>query len=210
MKNILDALNWRYATKAFDTNKKVAEKDLETIQEAFRLTASSYGLQPWKLVVVENKDLRGKLVEHSWGQRQVVDASHLLVLCRPIKFTLDSIDTYIKSISETRWVPKENLEGYENMMKWALGNLDEATINAWMEKQVYIALWNMMTVCAQMEIDSCPMEGFVHAKYDEILWLTELGLTSVVLLPIWYRSEKDGYAHTAKVRFNEKDIIVTL
>lgn len=210
MKNILDALNWRYATKGFDANKKVTEKDLETIQEAFRLTASSYGLQPWKLVVVENNELRQKLVEHSWGQRQVVDASHLLVLCRPSKFSMSHIDTYLDSICKIRGTSRSDLEWFENMMKGTLGSFDETSINTWMEKQVYIALWNMMTVCAEMEIDSCPMEWFVRAKYDEILWLTDLGLSSVVLLPIWYRSEKDHYATTPKVRFDEKDLIVTL
>lgn len=208
MKNILEALNWRYATKAFDSSKKVSNENLETIKEAFRLTASSYGLQPWKLVIVENTEKRQKLVEHSWGQRQVVDASHLLVLCRPIQFTTHHIDIYLDSICETRWVTRDDLEGFEGMMKWALGGLDQNTTNNWMEKQVYIALWNLMTVCAEMEIDSCPMEWFNRQKYDEILGLTEMWLSSVVLLPVWYRSEKDSYATIKKVRFDEKDIVV--
>lgn len=210
MKNIIDALNWRYATKDFSPDKKVSESDIKTIKEAFRLSPSSYGVQPWKLVVVENKNLRQKLVEHSYGQKKVAEASHLFVLCRPSKFSLSYIDAFLDDIAKTRGVSRNDLVGYENMMKWDLGSKNEIDIKYWMEKQIYIALWNLMTVCATMGIDACPMEGFNPQKYNEILWLSDMWLSAVVLLTVWYRSDKDDYAKLAKVRFDEKDVIITL
>lgn len=210
MKNIIDALNWRYATKEFSLEKKVSESDIKTIKEAFRLSPSSYGVQPWKLVVVENKDLRQKLVEHSYGQKKVAEAPYLFVLCRPSKFSLSFIDDFLDDIVKTRGGSRKDLEGYENMMKWDLGSKSEFDINYWMEKQVYLALWNLLSTCAQMWIDACPMEGFNPQKYNEILWLPDMWLSAVVLLTVWYRSDKDDYAKLAKVRFDEKDVIVTL
>lgn len=207
MRNILKRLNWRYSTKVFDKNKKLSKEDLETILESFRLSASSFWLQPWKLIVVTDKKLRESLVEHSWGQRQVVDSSELLVFCRPNIIWDELVDSYIESIIKTRWWDKESLKWYEEMMKWFLWRLSQQDKYIWAEKQNYIALWNVMAVCASIWIDSCPMEWFSKEKYNEILWLTDLWLSSVVLLPIWYRDKTDKYSEIKKVRFDKNDVI---
>ena len=202
MHNIINSLNWRYATKAFDPSKKVSKEDLDVIIESFRLSPSSFGLQAWKMFVVQDQDVQNSLVEHSWGQTQVADCSELLVLARPTKFDDTNVDEFIDDIAETRWQPKEELEWYAGMMKGFLGNMGENTKKAWMEKQIYIALGNLMTVCATMDIDSCPIEWFLPPKYDEILGLTEQWYASVVVLAVWYRDESDKYATAKKVRFS--------
>lgn len=206
-KEIIEKLNWRYSTKVFDKEKNISKTDLDTILESFRLTASSFWLQPWKIVVVEDKKLREFLVEHSWWQRQVVDSSYLLVLCRLKDIWDDLVDSYIDSIISARWVTKDSLKWYENMMKWFLWKLSDHEKSIWAEKQLFIALWNMMSACAMIWIDSCPMEWFSKEKYDEILWLKDMWLNSVVLLPVWYRSVDDNYSKLKKVRFAKKDII---
>lgn len=208
MNKIIENLNWRYATKVFDKNKKVSKEDFETILESFRLTPSSFWLQPWKLIIVENDELREKLVESSWWQRQVADASHLLVLARHNEFWDKDVENYIENTVETRWWEKKDLEWYENMMKWFLSNLSQEQKNIWEEKQIYIALWNLMTTCAVMWIDSCPIEWFSREKYDEILWLKEKWLSSVVVLPIGYRDEEnDKYAKAKKVRYSKEKLV---
>lgn len=211
MNSIISALSWRYATKAFDPNKKISSEDISTIQEALRLSASSFGLQPWKFVFVENPVLREKLVEHSWGQKQVVDASHLLVFCVPSDFGMNDVIKLTSETANIRNIPKESLDGYEQMMIQAVEAKKEGgVLSSWMEKQTYIALGNIMTVLAQMNIDSCPMEGFISEKIDEILALKEKGLKSVVMLPIGYRDETDKYAHLAKIRYSQDDSFLHL
>lgn len=205
--NIIDSLNWRYATKVFDPNKKVSDTDLKTILEALRLSPSSFGLQLWKFVVVTNQDLKNKLVEQSWGQKQVADCSHLLVLCRPEKVTHEDVDHYVNDIAKTRGVSEGTLTGYGNMMKTVIDNLKEDQLKAWLEKQIYIALGVLHTVCADLKIDSCPMEGFVAGSYDEILGFTQKGLKTVVVCPIGYRSSDDKYASLKKVRFPLNEVV---
>ena len=199
--NIIEKLNWRYATKAFDPSKKVSKEDLDTIIEAFRLSPSSFGLQAWKMFVIQNQDVKKSLVEHSWGQAQISDCSDLLVLARPTSFDDAGVDEFVDDIAKTRSQSKDELEWYSGMMKWFLGNMDEAAKKPWMEKQIYIALGNLMTVCASMDIDSCPIEWFLSPKYDEILGLTEQWYASVVVLAVWYRDESDKYASAKKVRY---------
>ena len=210
MSEIIEKLNWRYATKSFDENKRIKKEDLETIKEAFRLTPSSFWLQPWKLVILENQELKNKLVEHSWGQEQVANCSELVVFTRPSDFWDKNIEDFLDDIVSTRWVTRSDLEWYENMMKWFLSNMSLEQKDIWAIKQVYIALWNLISTCAQLDIDSCPIEWFISEKYDEILWLKEKWLTSVVVLPIWYRSNDDKYSELKKVRFKQKEVIETI
>lgn len=207
MNKNIENLNWRYATKAFDASKKISKEDLETIIEAFRLTPSSLGLQPWKLVIVQNQSIKESLVEHSWGQQQIANCSDLLVLARKNDFWDKNIEDYVTNIMETRSATKESVQWYEDMMKWYLSQMDEVQKEIWMDKQIYIALWNLMTVCADMHIDSCPVEWFTPAKYDEILGLEEKWLSSVVVLPIGYRDISDKYSELKKVRFPTDSII---
>ena len=206
MNKIIENLNWRYATKEFNPTKKVSAEDLETIVEAFRLTASSFGLQPWKLFIIENQDTRNKLLEHSYYQKQVVDASHVLVFARSTANSETLVQEFVEDTAESRGVEITSLEDYKQMMLGFLGRMDESQYKIWAEKQLYIALWNLLTVLAEMEIDSCAMEGLNPAKYDETLWLTEKGFATVFALPIGYRSLKDKYADIKKVRYSTDKI----
>jgi nitroreductase/dihydropteridine reductase len=158
-------------------------------------------------VVVQNQELKDTLVEHSWGQQHISNCSDLLVLSRKKDFSDKNVEDYIADIVKTRWGSKEDVLWYENMMKWTLAQMDEKQKNVWMDKQIYIALWNVMTVCASMSIDACPVEWFVAEKYDEILGLTEKWLSSVVVLPIWYRDDSDKYSQLEKVRFPTSEIL---
>lgn len=207
MTKIIDSLNWRYATKEFDTTKKVSKDDLNEIIEAFRLTSSSFGLQPWKLVIVENKEKREELLPVSWGQKQIVDASHLLVLSRVTNVWKNHIDKFLDSNCEITWATREQLKWYEDMMKGFIWNMDEIKEKKWADEQVFIALWNLLNVLAEKRIDSCAIWGFDAAKYDEILGLTEKGIASTIVLPIWYRSKNDKYSQKPKVRFSKEDIL---
>lgn len=201
MKKILEDLNWRYATKAFDPSKNISDKDLQTILEAFRLSASSFGLQPWKLFVVKSQDLKEKLLPVSWNQQQVTQAPYHLVFARNTADSDTLVNEFIDDISATRWADLESLQGYKDMMLNFLSNMSEGQKVIWANKQVYIALGSLMTVLAEMRIDSCAMEWISPSDYDKILGLTEKGFASVVALPIWYRAEDDKYASLQKVRF---------
>lgn len=205
MSNIIEALQWRYATKAYDTTKKVSTEDLNTILEAMRLAPSSFGLQPWKFIVVENAELRAQLREHSWGQPQITDASHLIVLCRKNKITSDDVNAYMQNISETRSMPVEQLDNYKDFINWFLKNLDASAMAARNTKQAYIALGTGLTAAAELKIDATPMEGFDAAKYNEVLGLTDY--SAAVLLPIGYRSADDQSANYAKVRYSQETLV---
>lgn len=205
--DIIKKLNWRYACKKFDTTKKVSDSDIQTIAESLRLTASSFGLQLWNFKIVENQDILNKLVEHSWGQKQIAEASHLVVFCRPKHIDESVVDDFVKDIAETRKQDIDSLEGYANMMKGFIKNKDDAARAAWMKNQLYIALGNLLTVAATLDIDSCPMEGIIPSKYDEVLGLAEQNLTTVVACPLGYRSSDDKYAESAKVRYPLEKVV---
>jgi nitroreductase len=204
--HILEALNWRYATKKFDSSKKISPKDLETIKEVLRLTPSSYGLQPWKFLLIENQALRQQLREKSWGQSQVTDASHLIIFCSYLDLNDEHIDSHISNTSVTRNQDIENLAGYGNFVKKTLSNLSPTDISAWSSKQLYIALGQLMLACAEMKIDATPMEGFEPAGYDEILGLKAKNLHATLVCPIGYRHLEDGTQFHKKVRKTKDDI----
>ncbi|MGB3144438.1 MAG: NAD(P)H-dependent oxidoreductase [Maribacter sp.] len=207
MKNVVDKLNWRYATKKFDSSKKVRTEDLNTLLEAARLTASSYGLQPYHIFAVEDMPTREKLKEASWGQSQITDASHILVLANKPTFDGELVDTYLDKVVDVRAMDRKDLKGYEQTMKSSLLNLSDENKSAWTAKQAYIILGNLLTVAASMEIDTCPMEGFDHKQYDQILGLTKKNLTSAVVLAVGYRSEEDETQHYPKVRYSKEKLI---
>ena len=207
MNSIVDKLNWRYATKKFDSSKKVSEKDLETLLEAARLTASSYGLQPYEIYVIEDTDVRQKLRKASYDQPQITDASYLIVLANKPTFNETMIDDYIANIMAIRGVSKEDLKGFSQTMKSTLLDLPDAYKNTWTSNQAYIVLGNLMTVASEMKIDTCPMEGFDKAKYNEILGLTDKDLNAAVVLAVGYRSADDTTRHYPKVRYSKEQII---
>lgn len=209
MKSIQN-LQWRYAVKKFDEHKFLSEEQITVLKEAFNLTATSYGLQPVKLVVVKNKDIQQQLVAHSWNQHQVLQASHLLVLCIPKKLTSKDVETYFKLVKEIRNTPDEILNPFKEFLVSEIDNKSKDELFHWMKNQAYIALGNLMTVAANEKIDSCPMEGFVPEKYDEILGLDTYNLQSVLLLPVGFRAEDDFMKDLKKVRKKTEDTVIEL
>ena len=195
---LIKSLNWRYATKKFDPSKKIKPEDLETIKEAVRLSASSYGLQLYKVLVIDELKIREKLKRASWGQTQITDASQLFVFCNYANVSDGHIDEYLKLKAETQSLDLEGLKDYGSMMKGSMAGLTEAQKSQWTAKQTYIALGNLLAVCAMLKIDACPMEGFEPAKYNEILGLNEQGLNAAVIATVGYRSEEDRTQHMKK------------
>ena len=204
--SILETRTWRYATKKFDTTKKISDADFEMVLEAIRLSASSYGLQPYHILVVNDAETREKLKPVSWGQSQITDASHLIVFANQSDFGGELVDAYLQNLSETRNVPLEGLKGYGDFAKSKLVDLPQDVKNNWTAKQVYIALGNALQAAAELKIDSTPMEGFEAEQYDEILGLKAKGLTSTVVLALGYRSDDDDTQHLAKVRKSTNEL----
>lgn len=198
--SIIEKLKWRYATKKFDANKTLSEEKLNILKEAFNLTAVSYGLQTLKLVIVEDKEVRQRLVEVAYGQRQVVDASHLLVLCIQTEINGDDVNNHFNTIKDIRSTPDEILKPFRAQMKSTIEGMHPDKKVNWATNQAYIALGNLMTVCAVEQIDSCPMEGFIPEKLDKKLQLENHGLKSVLLLPVGYRADNDMFSAFKKVR----------
>jgi len=195
-------LSWRYATKMFDANKKVESAHVEKILEAIRLAPTSFGLQPFHVTVVENQELKDKLQGFSWNQPQIGTSSQVLVFSYRTD-VLARINTYFEMISGGNDEVRKGMEGYETMMKNFAEGMSEEKVASWAARQVYIALGFALASCAELEIDSCPMEGFDPVAYKEALELPE-NVTPVVVLPIGYRSESDTVR--AKVRFPETDL----
>ncbi|WP_353778660.1 nitroreductase family protein [Winogradskyella sp. 3972H.M.0a.05] len=206
--NLIESLQWRYATKKFDNNKTLSKNKLELIKEAFNLTATSYGLQTIKLLVVEDKAIREQLVEHSYGQHQVVDASHLLVICIQDDIETEDVDSHFDNVKSVRSTPEHILKPFRENLKDMVANMSLEEQQEWSIKQAYIALGNLMTVCAIERIDSCPMEGFLPTEFDKVLNLKKLGLKSVLLLPVGYRAEDDMFASFKKVRKSIADTVI--
>ena len=210
MSTFLENQNWRYATKKFDATKKISNEDLDILKEAIRLSSSSYGLQPYKVFIIENPELRAKIQPVAWGQTQVVDASHLLVFANKTTIGDVEIDEFIANISATRGIDKESLAGYEGFMKSKINELSDEAKNTWNAKQTYLALANLLNAAAELKIDVTPMEGFSPEAVNEILGLNELGLSAAVLAPIGYRHEEDTTQFYKKVRKSNEELFSTL
>ncbi|PWI28997.1 NAD(P)H-dependent oxidoreductase [Flavobacteriaceae bacterium LYZ1037] len=198
--DIIHQLQWRYATKSFNSTKYLPEEKLSVLCQAFNLTATSYGLQPIKLVVIKDKKLQLKLVEHSMNQLQIAQASHVLVFCIETNIDEEFVLEYFNRVHKLRQTPKNILKPFQDFLISDFENKPLEEIEVWATKQAYLAMGNLLTVCALEGIDSCPMEGFAPEKYDEILGLKQRGLKSVLLLPIGYRDEDDMFADFKKVR----------
>lgn len=200
MNSYLESLNWRYATKKFDENKSITENDLNLLVEATRLSASSFGLQPYHVFVVTDPEIKKALKEASWGQSQITDASHLFIFANKKTFGPELIDSYLSEVSHVREIPEEGLKAYGDFMKSKLVDLPEEVKEAWAAKQTYLAVGNLLSAAGVMEIDSCPMEGFEPEAYDRILELAEQDLTTSVVVALGYRSQEDETQHYKKVR----------
>jgi nitroreductase len=202
--NIIEKLNWRYATKKFNAAYQLTDEQLSTVKEIIQLSPASFGLQPYKVLIVTDVEKRNALKEVSYGQTQITDASALLVFVRNKTVNEGDVDAFVQNIVETRGVPKEMLAEYEGMMKYAVNSMDEATKGTWVEKQIYLALGNLLTSLSVVGIDSCPMEGFDKAKYNEILGLTDT--ETVIVCPIGQRDWLDEYQHYKKVRKSQTEL----
>ena len=210
MSNFIKNANWRYATKKFDATKKISKQDLETLKEAIRLSASSFGLQPYKVLIIENPELRAKLQPAAWGQSQIVDASQLIVFANITNFGETEIDASIANTTKTRGLPADALKGYGDFMKSKIVALPEDVRNIWASKQTYLALGNLMNAASELKIDVTPMEGFEPAQVNEILGLGKLGLNTTLLATIGYRHEEDATQHYAKVRKSNEELFINL
>jgi nitroreductase len=208
--NIIDRLKWRYATKKFDASRVLSEDQIDVIKQAFNLTATSFGLQTLRLIVLKNKVIREKLVAHAYYQKQVVDASHLLVICIQNNITSTDVDTHFKNVQTIRETPESVLEPFKNDLKSMMASKSLTEREDWSTKQAYIALGNLMTVCAAEHIDACPMEGFNPAAFDDVLNLKDKNLKSVLLLPVGFRAEDDKFAGFKKVRKQLSDAVIEM
>ena len=197
---LLETLNWRYATKRYDSSKKISPSALEEIKTAIQLAPSSYGLQLYQVLHIKDTQLREQLKADAYQQPQLTEAAELFVFCHFDDATPQHIDRYIELKAKTQAVPKETLLAYGETMKGSIVDLPKEQKQIWMAKQVYIALANGITASANLGIDSSPMEGFDKAAFDEILDLKSKGLQSAVILALGYRSEEDETQHQTKVR----------
>ena len=205
---ILNQLNWRYATKKFDANKKISASDWQTLEDVLRLAPSSYGIQPFQFVVVLNPEVRKKLTPASYNQPQIESCSHLVVVTHLKSVAENHVANYIQNISAVRGVPEASLNDYKQMM---VGDLVKgprsAHISTWASRQAYISMGAFMTAASLLNIDVCPMEGFDPAQYSTILSMENSEYTPVALMAAGYRAQDDAYQHAKKVRKNKDDLI---
>lgn len=198
--SLIDTLNWRYACKKFDPDQKVSEQDLDFIKEAIRLSASSFGMQAFKVLIIENQELKDRLRPVSWNQSQISDCSHLFVFCHHTSITKDMVDTYADLRSKIQEKTKEETMKYVNYMWGKVSQYSPEFVDFWASKQTYIALSNLLTACGERKIDSCPIEGFEKDKYNEILGLKDKNLAVSVVAAVGFRAVDELNQYTKKVR----------
>lgn len=204
------ALKWRYATKKFDPNSILPAEKVEILKKAFNLTATSYGLQPLKLVVIQDKVLQGELEQASFGQKQISTASHVMVICIEKEVGENFIENYFKYVKEIRNTPDSILHPFKESLIGDFGKKTLDEVRIWATHQAYLVLGTLLTVCAVEEIDSCPMEGFESEKYDSILELDKYNLRSVLVLPVGYRAKDDFFAELKKVRRPLEETVIEI
>ncbi|MEX1119654.1 MAG: NAD(P)H-dependent oxidoreductase [Terrimicrobiaceae bacterium] len=206
--DLLSALQWRYATKKFDSNRKIDDSTWQVLEESLVLAPSSFGLQPWKFFVIDDAQIRESLVPASWGQTQVTEASHVVVLAAKNPVTPDDVQAHLVRTAEVRGVAVETLEGLGKMVKgFVTAPPYPLDLKEWATRQVYLALGTFMTSAALLGIDTCPMEGIAPATYDKILGLEGSGYETVVVCCAGFRSDGDKYASLPKVRFPKSQLI---
>jgi nitroreductase len=208
--NSIDKLKWRYATKKFDTSKRLSENQIDILKHTFNLTATSYGLQPLKLIVLKNQEIKNSLQEHSFNQSQVTDCSHLLIICIKTNIDENYVDEKFDLEKKERGTPETVIKDFRAFLKETISTKSTEETEKSSINQAYISLGKLMTVCAFEEIDSCPMEGFNSIKYDEILNLKALHLKSVLLLPVGFRAADDMMSSLKKVRIPIEESVITI
>lgn len=196
----IENLQWRYATKQFDPSKKVSASDLELLKQSIQLSASSFGLQLYKVLIVETQSIKDQLKTASWNQAQLSDASHVVIFCNYHKPNDQFVDEYIANKAKIQGLKIQDIAGYGDFMKGAINGRSAEDFEIWTAKQTYIALGTLLAAAAELKIDACPMEGFDPKAYNDILGLNEKGLNAAVIAPIGYRSDSDATQHQKKVR----------
>lgn len=204
---LVQQMEWRYATKAFDPARPVAADTWAALERVMVLSPSSLGLQPWRFVSVETPAVREKLKAAAYGQGQVTLASHVLVLASRVGFGVADVDRHLGRVAHVRQVPAESLDGMRQMMVGMLAKQDQAATDQWCRRQAYLALGTVLTAAAALGVDACPMEGFVPAQVDELLGLKAKGYTAAVLAAFGHRAAADKYASLPKVRYDPADVI---
>ena len=210
MNSFIENQNWRYATKKFDATKKVSDADLETLKQAIQLSSSSYGLQLYKVFIVENANIRAALQPVSWGQSQITEASHLFVFANIVDVQDEHIDHYLENVIATRGLTPVDVKPYGDFMKSKIVPLPIELKEAWTSKQTYLALANLLSAAAELKIDVTPMEGFEPEKYNTILGLNKLGLNATLVAAVGYRHEDDATQHYPKVRKSVEELFETI
>ena len=208
--NTIENLQWRYAVKKFDDSKILSPKKIKILKEAFNLTATSYGLQPIKLVIIQNKELQEKLVAYSWNQKQVAQASHVLVLCIDTNLSRIDVERYFDRVKNLRNTPDTIINPFKKFLVETIESKSKNDLISWAKNQAYLAMGNLLTICAIEKIDSCPMEGFLPEKYDEILNLKSKNLASVLVLPVGFRAQDDFMKDQKKVRKNIEESVLEI
>lgn len=205
---LLEAMNWRYATQRFAADKKIPDEVWQALERALILTPTSYGLQPYRFIVITHPEKRAELLAHSWNQRQIVDCSHFVVFAAKTKMTETDVERLVQQTAKIRKVPVESLERYRGaMLRDIVHGARGKIAHEWATRQAYIALGNLMACAAVLGVDACPMEGFVPAEYDRALGLTKINHATVVACALGYRSLDDPYASIPKVRFDSTELI---
>lgn len=208
-KELIESLNWRYAVKRFDPAKVISDSDFEALEETLRLAPSSYGLQPWRFVVIKSKEVREQLKSVSFHQPQVTDASHYVVMTVKDRLRLEDVDHYINFVAGERNIDPSVLSGFR---KSIVGDMIEgpraAMVNYWATHQIYIAMGFVMEAAALLRIDSCPLEGLIPAEYDRILGLQGTGYRTAAAMAFGYRSAECKMQTAKKIRF-PKDHVIT-
>ena len=207
--NLIDHLNWRYATKMFDPKSRVSNQDLEFLKEAIRLSVSSYGLQLYKVLIIENNEVKAALRKASWDQSQITDASQLFVFCNYTHDYDRHVDDYVERIITAQDNSSDGIKQYGEFIKSSIAKMSTEERKSWSEKQTYLALNNLLIACAELKIDACPMEGFNNQAYNSVLGLDELGLNAAVIAPVGYRSASDKTQNRKKIRKTKEELFQT-
>lgn len=201
---------WRYATKKFDHTKNVSRENLELLKKSIQLSVSSFGLQLYKILIIENQELKARLKKASWNQSQITDCSHLFVFCNYENPKNEHIDEFIELTSSVRKIDLKSISGYGDFIKESLANTSFEEKLSWTKNQTYIAMANLLSACAELQIDACPMEGFEAQKYNEILGLNKLELNTSIIVAVGYRHKEDKTQFEKKVRKPIENLFIEL
>ena len=208
MSNLIQTLQWRYATKKMNPAKQVPQDKLDRILEAVRLTATSSGLQPYEVFVVTNQDVRERIKPVAWNQGQITDSSHLLVFAAWDNYTADRINMMFDLVNDVRGVRNEGWEAYRQQVLKSYVGRDAEVNYQHAARQAYIGVGTALIAAAEEKVDATPMEGFDPAAVDEILGLRARGLRSVVLVPLGYRADEgDWLVNLKKVRRDRANFV---